>query len=133
MPALENARHEVFAQGVAKGLSQDEAYARAGYKASRSAASRLSANVSVKARIAELVGKGAEKAEVSVAQVLQGLMVEATREGEGSSHGARVSAWSQIGKHLGMFVERVEHDVPAESPLSALLERIAEHGRKIHD
>jgi hypothetical protein len=26
--------------------------------------------------------------------------------GDGSSHAARVSAWTQIGKHLGMFVER---------------------------
>ncbi len=38
--------------------------------------------------------------------VLRGLRREATLEGEGSSHAARVSAWGLIGKHLGMFVER---------------------------
>lgn len=33
MAALKNARHEIFAQGVAKGLSATDAYEKAGYKA----------------------------------------------------------------------------------------------------
>ena len=68
--ALQNARHEAFAQGLAKGQSASEAYIAAGYKESRSAASRLSTNVNIEARVAELVGKGAEKAETTVARVL---------------------------------------------------------------
>ncbi len=63
MPVLENPKHEAFAQGLAKGLSASDAYVGAGYKESRSAASRLSANVNIAARVAELVSKGAEKAE----------------------------------------------------------------------
>lgn len=70
---LTNARHEAFAQGLAKGLSASEAYVAAGYKESRSAASRLSTNVNIEARVAELVGKGAAKAETTVARVLQEL------------------------------------------------------------
>jgi hypothetical protein len=28
---------------------------------------------------------------------------------EGSSHAARVSAWEKLGKHLGIFTDRVEN------------------------
>jgi phage terminase small subunit len=70
---LENPKHEAFSQGLAKGLSASEAYVAAGYKESRSAASRLSTNVNVEARIAELVNKGAEKAGTSIAHVLSEL------------------------------------------------------------
>ena len=38
--------------------------------------------------------------------VLRGLRREATLNGEGATHAARVSAWGLLGKHLGMFVER---------------------------
>ncbi len=44
--------------------------------------------------------------QITQDDVLRGLRREATLEGEGSSHAARVSAWGLIGKHLGMFVER---------------------------
>lgn len=74
MPALTNARHEAFAQGLAKGLTASEAYVAAGYKESRSAASRLSTNVNVSARVAELVTKGGELAEIDVARVLKELV-----------------------------------------------------------
>lgn len=73
MPILANAKHEMFAQGLAKGLSASDAYEAAGYKASRSAASRLSTNVNIEARVAELVGKAADKAGTSVERVLQEL------------------------------------------------------------
>lgn len=70
MPVLRNPRHEAFAQGLAKGLSASDAYVAAGYSESRSAASRLSANVNIEARVAELVNKGADRAEVTIARVL---------------------------------------------------------------
>ena len=70
MAALKNAKHEAFAQGLAKGLSASEAYVAAGYSESRSAASRLSTNVNIETRVAELLNNGAVRAEVSVARVL---------------------------------------------------------------
>ncbi|WPZ13244.1 terminase small subunit [Nitratireductor rhodophyticola] len=73
MPVLKNAKHEAFAQGLAKGLSASEAYVSAGYKESRSAASRLSTNVNVQRRVSELQGKAAEKAEWSAAERLSSL------------------------------------------------------------
>lgn len=74
MPALASAKYEAFAQALAKGLAASDAYVSAGYKESRSAASRLSANVNIQARVAELVSKGAERAEIDVARVLKELV-----------------------------------------------------------
>jgi len=54
---LKNARHEAFAQALAAGNSASEAYIAAGYKESRSAASRLSAKVNISQRVAEIVAR----------------------------------------------------------------------------
>src|SRR5271165_2879982 len=59
MPILENLRWELFAQGIAKGLTQGQAYVQAGYKPSPSAPSRLFENVRIKERVQELVGRKA--------------------------------------------------------------------------
>jgi hypothetical protein len=47
-----------------------------------------------------------ERTQTDADMVIQGLLKEARREGEGSSSAARVSAWVQLGKHLGMFTEK---------------------------
>jgi len=54
MTALSNHKHELFAQELARGASKVEAHRLAGYAGSRSAACRLSANVNIKSRVAEL-------------------------------------------------------------------------------
>ena len=59
MPILENQRWELFSQGIAKGLTQGEAYVQAGYRPSPSAPSRLFENVRIKERVDELVGRKA--------------------------------------------------------------------------
>ncbi len=38
--------------------------------------------------------------------VIEGLLKEAQREGEGASHGARITAWGLLAKHLGMLIDR---------------------------
>ena len=40
--------------------------------------------------------------------VIKGLLNEAQEYGEGASHSARVSAWSHLGKHLGMFTATID-------------------------
>ena len=54
MPVLKNPKHEAYAQAVARGINKTKAYTDAGYKYSEQSASRLSRNVQVRARIAEL-------------------------------------------------------------------------------
>lgn len=75
---LKNPRHEIFAQAVAKGASQAEAYREAYPKAKRwkdatihPEASKLAANPKVSTRISELQAAMAEKSEVDGARILQ--------------------------------------------------------------
>lgn len=73
MPVLKNARHEAFSQALAKGMTADAAYVEAGYKPSRKNAFRLKTNEGVRARVEELGGRAAEKAEWSAADRLKSL------------------------------------------------------------
>jgi hypothetical protein len=73
MTVLLNPRHEAFAQALAKGKTADEAYAQAGYRPHRSNASRLSANDNIRARVAELQHRTAEKATWTAAERLKSL------------------------------------------------------------
>ena len=57
---LKNARHERFAQELAKGKSQAEAYALAGFKPNRHNAARLNTNETVSTRVKELKARAAE-------------------------------------------------------------------------
>lgn len=83
MPVLSNAKHERFAHGIAKGLSQTDAYTEAGYKGDRTAASRLSTNVNISKRVAELQGKAAVRTEITVASITERLLAIASK-GEAS-------------------------------------------------
>jgi phage terminase small subunit len=156
MPALTNAKHEAFAQALAAGKSASDAYVDAGYKESRSAASRLSTNVNIQERVTEILGRAAKRAEIDVARVLKEMVrlgtsdirdaftdmghlkspkewsddfaaavasVEVvTKPGEIDDDGNRTvehihkikvwdknSALEKIAKHLGMFIDRMEH------------------------
>lgn len=82
MPVLRNARHERFAQELAKGKSQSEAYEAAGYNPSRSAAARLAADVNICARLAEIQGRAAVRAEITVATITDRLLAIATKAEE---------------------------------------------------
>lgn len=70
MPVLANPRHERFAQELAKGKSQAEAYANAGYEPSEPNASRLTRNEKVQARVAELQERAAIRTEVTAASLI---------------------------------------------------------------
>ena len=73
MPILSNPRHEQFAQALAKGKTADEAYAQAGFRPNRGNAATLKAKQSISDRVAEIVGRIAEKAEWSAADRLSSL------------------------------------------------------------
>lgn len=74
MPALGNPKHERFAQELAKGKSQGEAYELAGYRPSRSAAARLAANVNICERVQELAERVASRTELTAAQLTERLL-----------------------------------------------------------
>lgn len=110
MPALENPRHELFAQEVAKGKSQDEAYKLAGYNVSdrsaRAAASRLLTDVNITNRVIEIQKQAAVKSGVT----LQWLLDQAQGIIEDARAAADFSAASQTleraAKIAGLWVDR---------------------------
>jgi hypothetical protein len=71
MPLLDNPKHEIYAQELAKGTTATRAYVRAGYRESRPAASRLSTNVNIQGRVAELQAVTAERAEITIESLLR--------------------------------------------------------------
>jgi phage terminase small subunit len=70
---LANLRHERFAQALARGKTATEAYLLAGYKANDGNASRMRGNERISARVQEIVGRAADRAEVSLERVLREL------------------------------------------------------------
>jgi len=73
MSVLKNARHERYAQALASGMTVDDAYVDAGFKANRGNAARLNANESIRKRVTEILDAGAQRAEITVERVLREL------------------------------------------------------------
>lgn len=113
-------RQSRFVEQYLIDLNATQAAVRAGYSAKT--AEQLGHQLLKKPSVASAVAKGArrqaEKAEISAQDVLAGLYKEATREGEGSSHAARVSAWGLLGKYHKLFTDRIEADISADVTVS---------------
>lgn len=108
MPALENQRHELFAQALAKGKSADEAYAEAGYKPNRGNAATLKANQNVIARVSELQERMAYKSEITIERIEQMLIEDREFAREVKQAGAARAATETLAKLRGYMVERKE-------------------------
>jgi phage terminase small subunit len=81
MPVLKNAKHELFAQAVAKGKTKTDAATLAGYKHGRNNAPRLMAINYISARILELQGKVAKRVERSLEVTVERIEREMARIG----------------------------------------------------
>jgi hypothetical protein len=111
MPALENARHERFAQELAKGATADAAYVAAGFSENRGNATRLKANESVERRVSEILGKAAARAEITVAGISERLL-KIAEKGERSGVPAMLAvgraALMDVAKLNGLVVDKRE-------------------------
>lgn len=117
MPVLKNARHEKFAQELAKGKTADEAYQLAGFKPNRGNAARLNANESIRARVEELASRGAEKAEWTAADRLSALKTIFDKTATADPRVA-ISAIAEANKMQGSYApERREHSGPDGAPI----------------
>ena len=106
-----------------------QAAIRAGY--SESSAKEIAAEnltkPNIKSEIDRLTEQMTEKAIVTKDMVLQGLLDEARLYDEGASHSARVSAWAHLGKHLGIFMDKVELSGKVEvTSLGSLIDELSE-------
>lgn len=123
MPALTNPRHERFAQELAKGKTQAEAYAEAGYKPSESNASTLRSNQKVQARLSELQDRAAVRTEITVAGITERLLKIAAKGEESSDapmlQAARASLMDAA-KLNGLIVDKSEGKLTVISQEDAL-------------
>lgn len=91
-------------------LNATQSAIRAGYspKTANEQGARLLVNVSISQAIEQSQAERRKRTLVTQDDVIRGLLTEAEWQGEGSSHSARVSAWTQLGKHLNMFNDKVQ-------------------------
>ena len=112
-----------------RGKTADEAYVIAGYKENHGNAGRLKANETIWARVAEIVDRGAIRAEITMQTLLDELeeaRALAKKEGQAA---AMVSATREKAVLTGHRIERAEKGKPGEfSELSdeELARRISE-------
>lgn len=129
MAVLSSPRHERFAQELAKGSSQGDAYVEAGYKPSRSAAARLAADVNICARVAEIQGRAAVRAEITVADITERLLAIATK-GEKATEAAMLSvaraSLMDAAKLNGLVVDKSEVKATVSMTPAERRARIAE-------
>jgi phage terminase small subunit len=108
---LKNSRHERFAQELAKGHSQVGAYKLAGYVEDRTAASRLSTNANVVARVLELKKKAAERTIVTVADIAQQLDEDRVFARELENPSAAITATIGKARVLGLLEDKSKVDI----------------------
>ncbi len=116
---LANCRWERFAQELAKGRADDDAYRFAGYRPDRKNAHRLTTIDDVQRRVAELQERCAIRTELTVASITDRLIKiadEAQALGEASGLAVARAAMMDAAKLNGLIVDRREnvnitHDV----------------------
>ena len=122
MAALSNARHERFAQHLAKGMTGDEAYKEAGYRPNRNNASRLKAKEIIQERVRELQDVGAQRAEMTFEGHLRTLEELRDKAVEIGQISAAVQAEQLRGKAHGYYVDRhlvdATHREVTDDPMS---------------
>lgn len=120
MAVLSNARHERYAQELAKGKSQADAYVEAGYRSSRSAAARLAADVNICERVSEITGRAAVRAEITVAGITERLMrLSDMAEALGDAPGIQAAraAAMDAAKLNGLVIDKSEANLNADISL----------------
>lgn len=110
-------------------LNATQAAIRAGYseKTAKEIGSENLTKPNIAKAIAEAQEKLSNKAQVTVEMVVQGLLNEAKDLSEGSTQSARVSAWAHLGKHLGMFKDKIEHTGKDGGPIDLSLKVVFEN------
>jgi phage terminase small subunit len=105
---LKNQRHELFAQALAQGKPETQAYVAAGYNPSNSNPHRLSENEGVKQRVAELQNRSAARVEITLEKLLRDLEETKAAAKRDRQHGAAARCTELQAKLSGLLTERRE-------------------------
>ena len=138
-------RREIFAREYLIDFNATRAAQAAGIQNPRTARQRaflwLQAE-DVQEEIARIAAERMDEANVTIDDVVAGLLTEARFSGEGSSHSARVAAWAHLGKYLNMFGDKDQKSgddaferiaaarARAEARRSGKLADLSEHRRR---
>lgn len=109
-------------------LNATQAYIRAGFseKLANTNAAKLLQNTTIAKAIEDARKEVSEKALITTEMVVKGLLKEAQDNSEGSTQSARVSAWAHLGKHMGMFTDKVQHSGDPNNPINMNLKVVFE-------
>ena len=109
-------------------LNATQSAIRAGYseKTAEQLGYQLLQKTSVLKAIEEAKNQVSKRTELTVDMVVNGLLKEAQDYAEGSTQSARVSAWAHLGKHLGMFKDKIEHSGDPNNPINMSLKVVFE-------
>ena len=130
MPALSNARHELFAQVLAAGCSATEAYVKAGYRLNKGNAGRLKADEHIRKRVEELQARNVQAQEAAVGVTIEQLRTQFAEACEMakelSQPTAMVAATTAQAKLAGLWIERSEQtrkqpDEMSDAEIAAIL------------
>ena len=94
------AKQERFVAEYLKTGNQTQSAIAAGYSSPEVEGSRLLKNAKVAAEVAKGQANRIKRTEITMDYVIQRLVIEAEREGEGTSHSARIAALSQLRQHF---------------------------------
>ena len=117
MAVLTNSRHELFAQGLAVGKTQTQAYIDAGYSAkdARAKASRLiTSKGNIFARKLELQQGSAKDAQITIARLTEGLLRIADKAEaieDASGYQAARAAIMDAAKLNGLIIDKAKADI----------------------
>lgn len=118
------AKQSRFVEEYLKDMNATQAAIRSGYseKTARSIGQENLTKPAIAAAIQKAGAAISEEALVTTKMVVEGLLTEARRDDASATHGARVSAWSQLSKYTGGFADRseVKVNVSHEDALAAL-------------
>ncbi len=121
-------KQQAFVDEYLISLNATQAAIKAGYspKTARQIGEQNLSKLDIKRAISDAQQKRIQRTQVTQDEVISGLLLEAKREGEGTSHAARVSAWTQLGRHLGMFTDKMESTSKVEvSTLSQMMDELS--------
>lgn len=106
MPVLSNPKHELFAQELAKGNTAEGAYTLAGYAPSLKNAQRLKCSEGIRSRVEEILRVVADKAEITIHDLVQQLDEDRNFARTVNSASAAVTATMGKAKLLGFLTEK---------------------------
>jgi hypothetical protein len=106
---LDNPKHEKFAQALAKGMTQFDAYAAAGYAPNDGNCVRLKGYERVAARVLELQSVAAEEVKFTIADMAKQLDEDRQFARDCGTPAAAVTASMGKAKLLGMLTDKIEH------------------------